>query len=937
MELLGTGDHPLAVGDEHAKALLPQTADAAGLKRTGRPVHPLWAHFHRGEKRNRYHYHAFCSYCVARHGVGQVAPTRGVSTDMLRHLESCPNCPRKVVEAVKELCGRRERHAHAKKQAASAASSSSATENVATAAVAEPGVEQPPGQINSRLPVKRSAREALIEETVASTAEELQAASDAVGNAFESETDRLDAGSDGTGRLSSTSEIAKRAASRGQSRQQGTRSSVDAADGGLFLASPAKRGRTDSGGAEGQAGERDIPTTVANWQMALLQATVAAGLPLSVFQRAEFQELLQVLSPVQVEDKGAISNIGSQSFLEETAAKLARGQLDRVKEGMLNSTIKGGLTLSVTCWRTLDLQQLVAFALVNSNGDAACVRVEELDGRQQQQQPSTIDGGESDSPMALLLPLASAIEDVLLELNGQNICVMGIVADSAVALSAAKRVCHSSRWRGLLVVPCISALLMSLAGNVLTHEAFRDAVGQLVELAAYFSNARLLAALRAVSGEHDAHIPLPTRTHWFSFVTSLSKALHYSDAITAICSGEDDDVVPAAVRELVLGSDGQLWKTLRELAVLLAPLREAYSLVFQSKPTLGETTTADDEDDGEVATVVHGGLTLAHVMYQLGRMSQQYAELSEAADAASNSVPDADAVAHRLHELLDTMWQRYDLPAMVLAFVFDFHLDTARLDMSSSALQWKAVASYFQLYFQRWFGPSQENEGAPTNASTLLAPISSHKVEEILNAYQLRQFPFDADTTSDYADVSSFYSFVSDSHPEICALCCRVYAIALASADVRRVIRGVGFVPTVAQTTERPEQVELLLHVGFASSLKKTSRPAAGSPASSRVLTDLQQANRPEELLCSQEAWEAFAADWRLLLDHELEVDELEQLQQLHSHDDKDDGAFEAAVELRLPLDQLFFEALPPLPAAGVVAPSPHDPAGSVTHTSVLL
>ena len=31
-------------------------------------MHPLWAFFHRGEKRNRYHYHAFCIYCVARYG-----------------------------------------------------------------------------------------------------------------------------------------------------------------------------------------------------------------------------------------------------------------------------------------------------------------------------------------------------------------------------------------------------------------------------------------------------------------------------------------------------------------------------------------------------------------------------------------------------------------------------------------------------------------------------------------------------------------------------------------------------------------------------------------------------------------------------------------------------------------------------------------------------
>ncbi|KAF1794421.1 hypothetical protein GQ600_10559 [Phytophthora cactorum] len=391
-------------------------------------------------------------------------------------------------------------------------------------------------------------------------------------------------------------------------------------------------------------------------------------------------------------------------------------------------------------------------------------------------------------------------------------------------------------------------------------------------------------SLRAMSGEDDARIPLPTRDHWFTFVASLTKV-----CTTATLSPH------CAKRE-----------TLRELAVLLAPLREAYSLVFQSRPNLDEINSEYDNAD-ECATTVHGGLTLAHVMYQLGRM----------------------IVARRLHDVLDTMWQRYDLPTMVLAYVLDFHMDTERLDTSNRALQWKSVASYFQLYFQRWFCQTPEDQRNPT----LFSPIPSNKVESILNAYQLRQFPFDADTTDCYTDVSSFYSFVSDSHPEICALCCRVYAVALACADLRRLVRGIGFLPAAAQTTERPKQVELLLHVGFATNLKRTSRTSLANS----ILPDLLQANRPEELLCSQEEWNMFASDWRELLDHELAVDELEQMQQFQgrgsigSHQDKRDE------NPSLSLNQLFFEALPPLPAAVVVAPSPHDPSGAITQASVAL
>ncbi|KAH7488361.1 hypothetical protein PRIC1_007523 [Phytophthora ramorum] len=923
---------------------LPSSTSSATLKRTGRPVHPLWAHFHRGEKRNRYHYHAYCSYCVDRYGLDHVPPTRGVSSDMLRHLESCPNCPRKVVDSVKELCGRRERNAHARKQNHSNGGGPNNGSNGLDAAVDGEDDDQVLLLDVSAAATAAAASVATMAETEATSAGAAAVIATAAGTEMDVQSDtRVAAKRTASEALpdetSVTVDEMPRLGHVNGSTESGTRTSDKsghnaARDGGVgFLTMTTKRGRTDSGSAVERTGDED---PMSRWRMGLLQTAVVSGIPLSAFQNLEFQELLQVLSPVRVDSDAEISSVGNQSFLEETAAKLAHSQLDRVKEGMLNSTIKSGLTLSVTCWRTLDLQQLVAFTLVNSNGDAACVRVEDISGHIQQHRS----GDENGSPMALLrpallLPLARAIEDVLLELNGKNICVMGIVADSAVTLSAAKKVCCSSRWRSLLVVPCMSALLTSLAGSVLTHDSFNAAVGQLVDLAAYFSNSRLQTSLRTISGENDARIPMPTKDHWFSFVTCLTKALHYSDAITAMCSSQGEGgsaLAPLALRELVLGNNGQFWKTQRELAVLLAPLREAYSLVFQPKAQFGEVGNGYDYDN-ECATTVHGGLTLAHMMYQLGRMSQQYAALAESATLSSmpssNNRGDTTVVAHRLHELLDAMWQRYDLPTMVLAFVFDFHMDISRLDMSNSSLQWKAVASYFQLYFQRWFCQAEESQNQSPKD---IPPISSDKIDGLLSSYQLHQFPFDADTTNCYTDVSSFYSFISDSHPEICALCCRVYAIALACVDIRRVVHGLGFVPPVAQTSERPEQVELLLHVGFATSLKNSRRPVAVD--SSNTLSELLQASRPEELICNQEDWETFSFDWKQLLDHELAMDELEQLQQLQglgSRQPKSDNPFDS----RLPLDQLFFEALPPLPAAIVVAPSPHDPAGAATPASV--
>ncbi|KAG6969378.1 hypothetical protein JG687_00003255 [Phytophthora cactorum] len=473
-------------------------------KRTGRPMHPLWAHFHRGEKRNRYHYHAYCSYCVARHGADQVPPTRGVSTDMLRHLESCPNCPRKVVETVRELCHGRDRVPHLKKST----NGGNGTGNTAT-------VDEDEDQVLLLDAVAVSSATTTIQETQTSADDAAAVTAAAAGTEDAPVTGKRTASealADETSHLThvDTSGHADK-----------TKSGPNAIETARFLTMPTKRGRTDSNNAT----EED---------------------------------------PMQT-------------------------------------------------------------------------------------------------------------------------------------------------------------------------------------------------SLRAMSGEDDARIPLPTRDHWFTFVASLTKVLHYSDAITALCQEGGESSLPLPLRELVLGNNGRLWKTLRELAVLLAPLREAYSLVFQSRPNLDEINSEYDNAD-ECATTVHGGLTLAHVMYQLGRMSQQYAALAESADMTSSSTNSGDmtVVARRLHDVLDTMWQRYDLPTMVLAYVLDFHMDTERLDTSNRALQWKSVASYFQLYFQRWFCQTPEDQRNPT----LFSPIPSNKVESILNAYQLRQFPFDADTTDCYTDVSSFYSFI---------------------------------------------------------------------------------------------------------------------------------------------------------------------------------
>ncbi|KAG2834319.1 hypothetical protein PC111_g5876 [Phytophthora cactorum] len=75
-------------------------------KKMGRPSHPAWQYFIRGEKRNRFHHNAYCRFCN-ENGEEPVA-VRGVSGNMIRHLQKCIYCPAEVVTQLKLLCAQKD-------------------------------------------------------------------------------------------------------------------------------------------------------------------------------------------------------------------------------------------------------------------------------------------------------------------------------------------------------------------------------------------------------------------------------------------------------------------------------------------------------------------------------------------------------------------------------------------------------------------------------------------------------------------------------------------------------------------------------------------------------------------------------------------------------------------------------------------------------------
>lgn len=81
---------------------------------------------------------------------------------------------------------------------------------------------------------------------------------------------------------------------------------------------------------------------------------------------------------------------------------------------------------------------------------------------------------------------------------------------------------------------------------------------------------------------------------------------------------------------------------MHRLLVFLLPLQESYHVVS-----------------------VYSDFTLAHIMYQLRRMRQQYMNLTDTIDST---------LAHQMIVYIDAIWRQYEMPVMLLVYVFHFHL-----------------------------------------------------------------------------------------------------------------------------------------------------------------------------------------------------------------------------------------------------------------------
>ncbi|KAH9112827.1 hypothetical protein AeMF1_012910 [Aphanomyces euteiches] len=634
------------------------------MPRTGRPCHPVWNYFVRGEKQNRFHYRAYCRFCMDAHnksttaGVddesSKIRATRGVSADMIKHLEQCTLCPPYVVDEL----------------------------------------------LKKQLSLQSKRRASSLHSNVVPVTEE------------EDETN----------------------------------------------SSRLKR--------------------VQVWQ-----ATLSAQLDMSWTQDPRLHAWLK-LPPLTTDD------------MLTTARELARSQLDKVKEGMLNSTIKSGLTLSINSWKTRRHQHLVAFSLMNSDGDAHALSVVESEW--------TCDA------------LETHVRAILRSLHDDlKVSIVSIVADSMLAWTAASRV-QATAFPDLLVLPCITEILSTLIGVIMTSE--EQFIGILIEFLAWCRHPKIVevvvvASAELFGGDSSSAVfsALPNRRQATSYVESIRHAL-----VLEHCFDHIESHLPSSLVESLSPS---FWNSLRQLNALLDPIADVFTLL---QHPMAATSSSK---------------MLSHVLYTFGRLHQAYTTRADLVE-----LPTAKTVV----ALIDRMWNLYETPAMVLAFRFDFHLEPTWL--ASTVMS--AVPASFATYSTRWFHTTP--------------PIT--RIQDILVAVETNAFPFDC--TRDYHDVSSFYSGVANSYPELCALCCRLYAMSIFAAPVRQVLRGIGYVASHARTTHDATTVLPLLHIGFTTKISSsTAKIHAKDPNADRWL---HAHENQVEMICSKSEWKLVATQWKSHIQAEI-------------------------------------------------------------------
>lgn len=903
-------------------------------KKMGRPSHPAWGHFVRGEKRNRFHHNAFCRYCTAN-GVNP-PPVRGVSGNMIRHLQKCIYCPTEIVTQLKLLCAQKDaasfnkkhsahnrdidlllheppaptlrkkrKHEHEALSSAPGASGTQATGLRAAATSTATALASPTTLVNSGVNEQRAHGN--IEEDFMPLQLPLLS-SDLNVSAAPTSTASQPLGTPSSLVLS---ELTKPA--RVVTKTPAELASDSPASARLKSHDGVRRIAREQAAEPCEQGSK-AKADAALFNKLVLTTSAVSGLPWDWVYAEEAARLLKNADcELDVPDLNALSLLGQIAQEKQ----MARMKMESI-----------GVTLSVNLWSCrFPKSTALLLSLINASGEASVWDLVDI-------------GIEYSSDM-----LVEKIAAGLTALQEKGTHVINIVVDSLVTYRAACSAVRATSWadQSIPVLPCFSHVLQLLLGGVLaSSEALTDTMGEVIELVQMFTNQRVLTVLRRECGDPDASLVVPSTENWYSFIDCVDSVRQYEDMVKIVAakvldassscsdlvagdSGTDslppprtrkdsagntvDELAESGLSAAVIRSiqSHSFWERVVSLSELMSPIKESHKLMANSK-------------------VSASAFLLSDVFYQLGRMHQQYGAIISDWDENRSAGRSVEHVRF-LQRAVNSVWNLYDQQLMVLSYVFNYNLHDPYLDRHHSALQWLAIGKSAKEYFRRWFCAASSTRN-PSRVLGLSEEALAQFLEDLL-AFKEHKYPFDPESVCDFENPKVFYMLISDSHPLMHLFGARLFSFVTTTPSLGEVVMDKHFLSSVPSTAYSPRSLlpvlEMTLFVqtsarGNAASVLQNSLNHSQSgrtrSVSDKTMASFQsrgedttakgkstitsERSRPSAKVWSKNQWIRLAKEWKTHWDRETDGGEF-------AH--HPGGAGELASDVSL--DQIFKEKLP--------------------------
>ncbi|CAH0489602.1 unnamed protein product [Peronospora farinosa] len=871
-------------------------------KKMGRPSHPAWQYFIRGEKRNRFHHNAYCRLC-SENGVDPVV-VRGVSGNMIRHLQKCIYCPTEVVTQLKLLC--------AQKDAAN---------------------------FNKRHQSHNRSVDMLMQETSPAPKKKLRRCGDQGDGAIVPRIGAEIKANNAQDASGVEDFMPLQLSSLSSEMNSGLSSSVSSSkllDYEQNLSPSKKSDVLDKPGSCDTTKKHGEPCAPKLYRPTVLRATqsVNNANDSDALTRLVMSATLSTGLPwdwVWTEQSALLfGNVHSTIALPSTELLESMGAVSHEKQILKMKDEQVGITLAVNWWVSkYPRSSFVLISLVNSLGEATTWEL--------------FDIGIEDNTLEAF---AERIKSSLTGLRRKGIHVINIVADTALAYAASRLAVNSSEWTSLSipVLPCFSHLLQVLLGVVMTEsDKSVETVGEVIEIIRSFSNPRVLKMLRRECEDPDAMLHAPTRLNWYSFIEAVDSVRQYEDMMKIIASkvvrassdsidssgrslhrsitdnprkdsagNTVDELVECGLSNCVIQTvqNSEFWGNVMALSELMAPLKETYKM-------MSSTFTAS--------------FSLSDIFYQFGRMQQQYGVILADREDTAGGGRSVEQVRFLLQKVND-MWKLYDQQLMVLGYTFNYNLQHPFLARYQPSLQWLSIGKYAKQYFREWVCAASLTRN-PSRLLALSDEAIAQFMEDIL-AFKERKYPFNSESMCDFDNPKLFYMLVSDSNPLMHMFGSRLFSFMTSTPPLSDVIPGKCFIPSASSTT-CPQQILLpLLRLKlFARTAMRPSKDILGFIQSNRPkdhmtniatsgdmsetisVTDTSPSPFPSSFstggrakggeaddifnrIWSKNEWTVMAKDWKA--HWETETDTSSQTP----------GAFNAFT-LDLTLDQIFKEKLP--------------------------